>query len=293
MPLLKVATTAFAAIACSRSAGTLTNSALQLKKNKIMKKTILYTALFLFSQPLLAQTARFTSGGTIEFEKTVNTYALIKKGQVSGKNRAGNEQQLFEQYQTTHPQFKVFKSTLVFDEHRTLFTPTDRELATGMLFSIPMAAQTNTVYCDHTQGTVIAQKNLLGETFLLADSTRRISWKLTGETREIAGYPCRRANAIVMDSIYVVAFFTEKIHVPGGPESFGGLPGMILEIALPHENVTWCAVKVTGMNQPPNTIVPPKGGKAIDRKGLITVLKDVGSNQPARQAALMMKVSLL
>lgn len=260
-----------------------------------MKKITLYISILLAtgSQTAFAQIVRFTPGGIIEFEKTVNTYALIKRGQITGKNTAGNEQQLFEQYQAGHQQFKVFKSTLTFGSHQTLFTPVDRDYSIGSGFSIPMAAQINTIYCDYNKGTMTAQKNLFGENFLLTDSTRKIKWKLTDEVREIAGYPCRRANAIVMDSIYVVAFFTEKIHIPGGPESFGGLPGMILEVALPHENVTWRAVKVIDTEQPANTIVPPKNGKAVARKALVGLIKDAGSSWTAKQAALMMKVDLL
>ncbi len=47
-----------------------------------------------------------------------------------------------------------------------------------------------------------------------------------------------------MDSIYVVAFYTDEILTTGGPESFTGLPGMILGIAIPHEHVSWFATKV-------------------------------------------------
>ena len=49
----------------------------------------------------------------------------------------------------------------------------------------------------------------------------------------------------MLDSIYIVAFFAEKKSVSGGPESFSGLPGMILELALPHDNIIWRATKVS------------------------------------------------
>ncbi len=85
--------------------------------------------------------------------------------------------------------------------------------------------------------------------------------------REIAGYTCRRANALVMDSIYVVAFYTEVIPVSSGPEIFSGLPGMILGVALPHENVTWFATSVKD-NDTLKEIKPPAKGKATDNTGL-------------------------
>jgi GLPGLI family protein len=95
-----------------------------------------------------------------------------------------------------------------------------------------------------------------------------------------------------MDSIYVVAFYTTEIPVSGGPESFSGLPGMILGVALPHENVTWFATKVTDNSIPPNVVVPPKKGKVTDNKGLFTTLQSVMKNwgeeaQPYLKAFLL------
>ena len=90
----------------------------------------------------------------------------------------------------------------------------------------------------------MSQKTVFEQTFLVEDTLRRIKWKITDETRPIAGFNCRRANALIMDSICVVAFYTDEILTTGGPESFSGLPGMILGIALPHEHITWFATKV-------------------------------------------------
>jgi GLPGLI family protein len=90
---------------------------------------------------------------------------------------------------------------------------------------------------------------------------------LTDETRTIAGFSCRRANALIMDSIYVVAFYTDEILTTGGPESFSGLPGMILGIALPHQHVTWFATKVEAVSVNDAQLVPPQKGKKTDNAG--------------------------
>lgn len=260
-------------------------------------KTIfsIFAAWLLTTNLLFGQQARFVTSGIIEYDKTVNTYALIKKGQLTGKNIAGNEQQLLEQYQKEHPQFKVLKSTLTFSGDKTLFTPAPAppETAFGIFMTLPMAEQNNTIYSDLMARMLIAQKQILGETFLLKDSTRKINWKITDETREIAGYTCRRANALVFDSIYVVAFYTEKIHVSGGPESFSGLPGMILELAIPHENVVWLATKVTDAAPASDTVTPPKRGKPVDHRQLLIILSEAVKGRDARVANLIMKINLL
>ena len=92
--------------------------------------------------------------------------------------------------------------------------------------------------------------------------------------REIAGFNCRRANAIIMDSIYVVAFYTDEILAPGGPESFSGLPGMILGVALPHEHITWFATKVEMVPVEPAELNAPVKGKKVNNKELLETINN-------------------
>lgn len=239
-----------------------------------MKRLSIFFWSLLYLLPAEAQYARFVTEGTIEFEKSVNMHAHIKK--FINKENEHYFTPAFEQYKKTEPQFKLLKSTLAFSKGKTLFTPGEVVSGVRTWFSdMPAAMQNNIIYTDLNANTSIVQKTVFEETFLLKDSTRKINWKLTTETREIAGYNCRRANAIIMDSIYVVAFYTNEIPVPGGPESFTGLPGMILGVALPHENMSWFAKLVNDKALPPNTIVPPKKGTVTDNKGLLATLMKV------------------
>ena len=245
----------------------------------MMRYTALTLACFLMltGARLCAQNTHFTTSGIIEFNKTINTYAIIRKR--INKNNEAFFKPVFEAYQRNNPQFKVLKSTLSFTDNKTLFKPEDaEETDDGFFGNDPMSSQNNIVYNDITAGSSTSQKKVFENVYLLKDSTRKINWKITDETREIAGYTCRRANAIILDSIYVVAFYTNEIAVSGGPESFSGLPGMILQVALPHENIIWLATKVTDTTLPPNTVVPPKKGKPVDNKTfratLFAALKD-------------------
>jgi len=236
-------------------------------------KTILITltALLLTVNMLFAQRASFTSNGTIEYEKSSNMHALYKR-MYAGEE--GFYKTMIEQSERTQAQFKVLKSTLTFGDNKTLYKPIVPATPTGGL-SVPMAEQYNTVFTDYSTHGIITEKLVLNESFTIKDTIRKIVWKITNETRDIAGYPCRRANGIMLDSIYVVAFYTDKITVPGGPESFGGLPGMILQLALPHENVSWIAKTVDVNQVPPPTLVPAKKAKVITYKELSNTLKTV------------------
>ncbi len=255
------------------------------------KKIILFAVLLVCAASLPAQYAHFTTSGTIEFEKRINVYAVIQKT-VDKDNEAWLQPQL-DYYKKNNPQFKTLNAKLEFGNNKTLYTPNETDLPQNRLMSDnPMLNQFNTVFTDIKTKSSVDQKKVFEQTYLVKDSTRRIRWKITDETREIAGYTCRRANGIYLDSIYVVAFYATSIPLAGGPESFSGLPGMILGIALPHENITWFATKVTEASIPQSDIVPPKKGKAINEKDLWKTLQDAVANW-GRYGAIYLKGFML
>lgn len=235
-------------------------------------------ALVLCAQSVQAQYARFVESGVIEFEKRVNMYAKIK-------DRIGDNsfmEQAFEQYQRSNPQFKAFKYSLAFNGSKMRFWPHEQQAATsgGFFGSDPSIDMGNIIATDLLAQQSTSQKRIYEETYLVTDSLRQIQWRFTNESREIAGYECRRANAIVLDSIYVVAFYTDQLPVSGGPESFTGLPGMILGVALPYEHVTYFATKVDDRPVSANELAAPTSGKAVNyqelREQLETSLKNWG-----------------
>jgi GLPGLI family protein len=242
--------------------------------NKTMKTFQLLSLLFFVNAiaPAFGQNAHFAKSGVIEYEKTVNMYAIFSKD--INKDNESYMQPAFDNYKKNQPQFKKLKSTLSFSGDETLFAPVEDEDGTGSFWGDDaMVKQNNITFTDLLNRTLVSQKKVFEETFLLRDSLRNIRWKITDETREIAGYTCRRANALILDSVYVVAFYTDQIPVSGGPESFTGLPGMILGIALPHENITWFATKVTEAEVGAKQLTPPKKGKPVNRKQLAETLK--------------------
>ncbi|HEY8780869.1 MAG TPA: GLPGLI family protein [Mucilaginibacter sp.] len=235
--------------------------------------------------------ARFTTSGVIEYEKTVNMYALLKK-QINKDNEAFY-QPIYDSYIKNQPQFKKLKSTLSFADNQTMFVPTEDENGTGNFFgNNAMVNQNNTIFTDLQTKTFVGQKKVFDDLFLIKDSLRKIRWKITDETREIAGFTCRRANALVLDSVYVVAFYTDQIPVSGGPESFTGLPGMILGLALPHENITWFATKVTDKTIEDKALLPPKKGKPVNNKELSQTLAGATKNWGTWKNAYLKAFSL-
>lgn len=247
-----------------------------------MKRSIVIIfGLLLFAQCLFAQNIRFPDQGSIEYEKRVHLYAIMKRQLKDSRGNFADD--LLDGLKKSDKRFSIAKSTLSFGGNKSLFTPAPEKTEGNDdgFFGGQASSQNNIIYTDFSSGISTSQKKVYDEVFLVKDSTRKITWKITDETREIAGYNCRRANALVLDSIYVVAFYTDRIPVSGGPESFSGLPGMILGVALPHENITWFATRVTDAPVAAGTIVPPVKGKPMDQVGfkafLNSALKGWGS----------------
>jgi GLPGLI family protein len=134
-------------------------------------------------------------------------------------------------------------------------------------------ANDNVVFSDISNQTFSSQKTVFETVFNINDSLRKIDWKITPDTRTIANIECRKATAIIMDSIFVVAFYTDLIVTSGGPESFTGLPGMILGLAIPRLNTTWFATKLELVEVKPTDLVAPKKGKKTTIESLRTQLE--------------------
>jgi len=258
---------------------------------KITKLVFICLLTFLV-KTTLAQYAHFIETGSIEFEKRINMFALI--GKEITPNTSSFMVQAFEEFKKTQPQFLTLKSTLTFSNDKTLFVPVANENnnpALNFFGQRPASSQINIVAHDLSTKTSTIQKQIYDETFLVSDSLRKIKWKITDELRDIAGYPCRRANGLMMDSIYVVAFYTDLIPVSSGPESFSGLPGMILGVALPYENVTWFANKVTEKPISVNNTAPPIKGKLVNNLSLEAILSDIFKNRGS--VSLLLKEYIL
>lgn len=246
-------------------------------------------SLFLF---LLLVTARsvsaqsntvFISQGKIEFERSINVYAQLS-------NDDDGEWSEFRKKMSIH--FKTAYFDLLFNRNKSLYRPGRESNDKDNSFMFQPPAQNNTIYSDMDNEKGVSQKNIFEELFLVQDSLRKIKWKITTETRNIAGFSCRRANAIIMDSIYVVAFYTDEILTSGGPESFSGLPGMILSVSLPHEHISWSATKVEAVNVSDSQLTPPVKGKKTDNAALKEAVRQSLKNwgkvgQRYMQAALL------
>jgi GLPGLI family protein len=129
-------------------------------------------------------------------------------------------------------------------------------------------------FIDILGGQQTSQKEVSEKTFLVQDSIPKLQWYMQDEVRTIAGYPCRKAMAKFKDSVIIVAYFTEQLYAPIGPESVTGLPGTILGMVIPMFETTWLATSVTSLElNPPKLIPQPKKGDKTNLKALEDILQ--------------------
>jgi len=227
-----------------------------------MKKLIIL--IILVAAGVSAAYAQHTYMGRIEYERKVNMYAQMEEMEQMGNGSWA------EKIKSQMPKFNISYFDLIFDTARSIYRP-GREAPGNSIFKMfgGGPATDNTVFTDFHTDSVKASKNVFDQKFFVEDSIRVLEWKEREDIRTIAGYKCHKAVGIICDSVYVVAFYTEDIPLAGGPEMFGGLPGMIMELAIPRLHTTWVASKVE--------VIPPKEDDfTIQEKGKKVTEKELG-----------------
>lgn len=219
-----------------------------------MKRILFITCLF-FAGIISKAQQLFISHGKIEFERKTNTHRLYFTGE--------DDNSWSEEFKKLIPQFKTDYFDLIFTENKSLYKP-GKETSQQKTGFFESPAAENVVYKDLKTQTSISQKQIFESLFLLTDSIRSLRWKIQPETRTIAGFECHKAVSKICDSVVVVAFYTDEIIPSSGPESFSGLPGMILELAIPRLYTTWTATKLENVsaNDAAKIAAPTKGKKS-------------------------------
>jgi GLPGLI family protein len=231
-----------------------------------MKRILTIAALL----SVLTAGAQHTLSGKIEFERRVNVHAQMEEME---------ENEWFEKIKAQMPKFNSTYFDLVFDTARSMYKP-GREPETPNPFKMfgGGPATENIVFTNFVAKTVTANKVVYEQKFYVQDSIRVMDWKLKDEIRTIANFKCRKAVGRICDSVYVVAFFTEDIPVSGGPEMFGGLPGMIMELAIPRLHTTWVANKLEVAATRDADFVVVEKGKKVNEKQLGETVRDSFKN---------------
>ena len=194
------------------------------------------------------------------------------------------------------------KSASIYKEEEKLDAPGGQQGGFRMMSS--MMGGGGTYYKNVKDKSYTVDKEFMGKEFLVKDSLPQLNWKMESETRIIGGYNCFKATAVrpvsksdfrnfrpkkqeeakegdvkkdsndkktnFMDDfdmpkeIIITAWYTPEIAVNQGPESYWGLPGLILEVN-DGKTVILCS-KIVLNSKDKVEIKAPTNGKVISQK---------------------------
>lgn len=151
----------------------------------------------------------------------------------------------------------------------------------GMQISVSTSG--GVLYKNLKDKAYLEENSIMGKEFLVSGIMEAKKWKLSGETKTIGKYECKKAsymNAVTImemteengemevkekiDSSEVVVWYSPEIAVGHGPEELFGLPGLILEIEAKDFHLL--CKKVTLNSGAELAIEKPKTGKKINQE---------------------------
>lgn len=118
------------------------------------------------------------------------------------------------------------------------------------------------VYFDKSINLVLHKKEILGSVFLVKNND--LKWTLTNETLTVDNFICYKAttiktieNSVGKHELVAYAWYCPEIPLPFGPDGFGGLPGLIMQ--LEYNGVITVLKKIEFYEEGNNIVLPKKG----------------------------------
>ncbi len=169
------------------------------------------------------------------------------------------------------PKSRTDQFELIFGNNKSLWKQAERPDDDqgnidqgGVQIRVVMSGSDDVLFTDLASGKKTEKKELMGKNFIIDDSVSKLSWKLTGETKTILGYPCMKATATRIstrssmnmingkterkeeqDTANIIAWFTSAIPVSAGPGEFQvQLPGLILEMDISNGKQVFKALSI-------------------------------------------------
>lgn len=236
-----------------------------------MKKWILTLALGVGSIAAWAQLE-----GTVIYETTINIHK-----QLEGP-RAEQMKGMLPETTSLEQQLKFTSTATLYEKYVEPTDVAEEDLDQGPSRWIMrmMGGGNEDQYFTDLQEMKIAQKrDFLGKTFLIKDEVKELKWKILPEQKMIGKYVCQKAilqiDTTELDANTssrwmrrmkgdVVAWFTPQIMVSAGPNEFGQLPGLILEMELgsPYNLIRAMVINLEPHAEP---LTAPTDGKVVTR----------------------------
>ena len=242
-----------------------------------------------------AQYAFFPEQGSITYDKTVHVKNLIRR-HIQTLKDGDFSKKYFEEMVSKVPETAVLSKKVSFSGGEMSMEPVERDQpqAISNLLRMGLLDYGAKIYQNFDKDEMMMAMEMGGSQVNIKDSLTNVKWKITNEYRNIAGYDCRRANGVTLDSVYVVAFYTDHIPTPGAPSTVHGLPGMILGLVVPEQHFNIYATKVEMTATTVNSNIFKKKADVYTRKQTSDRMKEIfGKWMTDKQFGLIMAAIFL
>ena len=224
---------------------------------------------------------KFIQSGKITYERKLGQLTLMESMQ------QGEENMFMEELKKVLPRIVTDFYVLDFNAQSSVYK-LEKENAENKYFMPGLKPIDDAYKVQDFSSQMLTMKTAVFESkYLVKDSMTKYQWKITGEVRQIAGFDCKKAITKIADSVVVVAFYTDEILVKGGPESFNGLPGMIMGIAVPRLSLTLFATKIELNNSAIPFAIPVESKPKPVRRNQVYAEVAKGIKQWGKQGSLI------
>jgi len=118
----------------------------------------------------------------------------------------------------------------------------------------------HSLYINRANGLRLEQRRPgTGTKYLIVDTIKKWNWVYLDSTKNILGYNCKKA-VIHQDRQATVAWYAPEISTTSGAFGYGGLPGFILELYYPQQDIKRTAISIKFEDV---AIIEPTKGKRI------------------------------
>ena len=176
------------------------------------------------------------------------------------------------------------KSESMYKEEQELDAPKGPSANGGVMVMVMGGnGSSDILYKNISENRMAHKTELMGKVFLIKDNLEAYDWELTGETKNIGNYTCYKAvyekeeEDIQIDMIdgevkeekvtkkrTLVVWYTTDVPISNGPNNYGGLPGLILEVNDGDQTIV-CSEIILNPKEV-KEIKEPTKGKVVTRK---------------------------
>ncbi|MBS1597175.1 MAG: GLPGLI family protein [Bacteroidetes bacterium] len=200
--------------------------------------------------------------------------AQVKEGTIIYKRKIDVHRRMTdENMKAMVPRFDSSKVQLLFSGNESIFKklPEENDIRDhagddGNRIVINMGGPDNETYKNFTTEKIIELRELGPKKYIVEDTLRKQNWKMNDETKTINGYNCKKATTKNRESKDVIAWYSEDILCPSGPEQYGGLPGAILELNVNDEEIVFSAIDIRTKDLDKTLVRAPTNGKKVSNK---------------------------